>query len=308
MGTQNDLDLRIAALADAQHGVVARRQLLDAGLSAKAIGLRIRAKRLRPLYRGVYAAGHRALTRDGRWMAAVLACGDGALLSHFDAAALHDLAPNRGARIHVTRPSTAGRAPDPKRIHLHRVGTFRPWEATVVDDIPVTTTSRTLLDIARHLHPAALEEVVERAIRRHRFDLHEVSRSLAAHARQPGAPRLRRLLDDLAERDAARTRSAFERDFLALCHDHGLPRPTVNAQVEGLEVDMLWSDRHLIVELDGYAHHGGRAAFERDRDRDQRLALAGYTVVRVTYRQLNDTPDTIVHRLRRLLQVRDVSW
>lgn len=301
MSPRNDTDLRIGALARAQHGPVAHRQLRALGLSHEQIAYRLRVGRLIRRHPDVYLVGHEVLTREGRWMAAVLACGDGALLSHVDAGAHLGLVPARGARIHVIRPSTAGRAPDPRRIHLHRFGTLRPWEGTVVDGIPVTTTGRTLLDLARHLHPAALEEVVEQAIRRHRFDLREVTRCLLEHPRQPGAPRLRRLLDELAERDAAHVRSALERDFLALCRDHDLPRPAVNARVEGLEVDVLWSRRRLIVELDGYAYHAGRAAFEHDRERDQRLALAGYTVVRITYRQLREKPETIVHRLRRLL-------
>jgi very-short-patch-repair endonuclease len=302
MSPRNDTDLRIGALARAQHGPVAHRQLRALGLSHEQIAYRLRVGRLIRRHPAVYLVGHEVLTREGRWMAAVLASGDGALLSHFDAGAHLDLLPTRGERVHVSRPSTSGRAPDPRWIRLHRVGTLRPWEGTVVDGIPTTTVARTLLDLARHLHPAALEQVVERAIRRHRFDLGEVTRCLREHPRQPGAPRLRALLQDLATRDAAHLRSVLERDFLALCHDRGLPRPAVNAHVEGLEVDVLWPSRRLVVELDGYAYHGGRAAFERDRERDQRLTLAGYTVLRVTYRQLHDTPELLVRRLRRLLE------
>lgn len=304
MSPRNDTDLRIGALARAQHGPVAHRQLRTLGLSHEQIAYRLRVGRLIRRHPEVYLVGHEVLTREGRWMAAVLACGDGALLSHFDAGARLDLLPTRGTRIHVIRASTSGRAPDPRRIRLHRFGTLRPWEGTVVDGIPVTTTGRTLLDLARHLHPTALEEIVERAIRLHRFDLGEVTRCLREHPRQPGAPRLRRLLDDLAARDAAHVRSAFERDFLALCDDRGLPRPVANAQVEGLEVDAFWPRRRLIVELDGYAYHGGRAAFERDRERerDQRLTLAGYTVLRVTYRQMRDKPELLIRRLRLFLE------
>jgi very-short-patch-repair endonuclease len=223
------------------------------------------------------------------------------VLSHFDAAAHLDLAANRGARIHVSRPTNAGRAPDPGRITLHRVRTLADDERTTVDGMPVTTVARTLLDLSAHLRPTAVEEAIQRATRAHRFDLTAVRRCLDRHPRQPGAPRLRRLLDELQTRDLANTRSDLERRFLALCADHGLDRPAANARVEGLEVDAFWPRRRLIVELDGYAFHASRSAFERDRERDQRLTLAGFTVLRLTHRQLAERPEAVVHRLRRLL-------
>jgi len=301
MSPRNDTDLTIGALARAQHGPVAHRQLLALGLSHEQIAYRLRVGRLLRRHPSVYLVGHEVLTREGRWMAAVLACGDGAALSHFDAAAHHDLMATRGSRIHVTRPSTSGRAPDPRRIALHRVGTLRTWERTTVDGIPTTTVARTLLDLARRVHPTTLEDVIQRAIRLHRFDLVEVRRCLQEHPRQPGAPKLRRLLEALAERDAAHLRSDLERRFLALCDDHGLPRPAANARIEGFEVDFLWPTRKVVAELDGYAHHASRTAFERDRERDQRLAVAGYTVVRVTHQQMTRTPVEVADRLRRLL-------
>jgi hypothetical protein len=304
MDVENDMDLRLAALADRQRGVVTRRDLLAAGLSRTAIADRVAKGRLRVMYRGVYAVGHRTLTREGRWLAAVWACGDGAVLSHFDAAALWDLMPNRGSRIHVTRPSTAGRAPDLARIHLHRVGTLRAWESTTTEGIPATTVARTLLDLARHLRPRAIEDVIGRADRLSRFDLLAVRRCLDEHPHQPGAPRLRRLLDELIGVGAADLRSVLEARFLQLCDDHGLPAPQTNVTVAGLLVDFAWPQAKLIAETDGYAYHSTPTAFERDRERDQRLALAGYTVVRFTYNQVTRTPEAVANRLRRLLQNR----
>lgn len=301
MGAQNDTDLRIEALATRQGGIVTRKQLRDMGLGEKAISYRVRVGRLLVQYDGVYAVGHRALSREGRWRAAVAACGDGAVLSHFDAAALWDLMPNRGSRIHVTRPSTSGRAPDPARIHLHRVGTLRAWEGTLTEGIPTTTVARTLLDLSRPLRPRAIEDVIGRADRLGLFDLLDVRRCLHEHSRQPGAPRLRRLLGDLHGVGAADLRSVLEVRFLQLCDDHDLPRPLANARVAGLLVDFLWREGRLVVETDGYAYHSSRAAFERDRERDQLLTLAGYTVIRVTYHQVTQTPEAVAHRIRRLL-------
>ncbi|WP_445148189.1 DUF559 domain-containing protein [Baekduia sp. Peel2402] len=289
------------AFAAARHAVISRAELRSLGLGDDAIDHRLALGRLHRLYRGVYAIGHTITSREGRWLAAVLACGEGAALSHFDAASHHDLMASRGSKIHVIRPTNAGRAPDPKRIALHRVGTLRPEEVTTVDGIPTTTVARTLLDLARHVHHTKLEDVIQRAIRLHRFDLLDVRRCLQEHPRQPGAPKLRKLLAELAGRDAALLRSDLERRFLQLCDDHDLPRPAVNTRVEDLEVDFLWPQADLIAELDGYAFHTSRTAFERDRERDQRLAVAGYTVVRVTHHQATRRPAEVADRLRRLL-------
>lgn len=302
MGTPNDTDRVIAALAAVQHGVLTRQQLLAEELTTKEIAARVRAKRLVVMYPGVYAAGHRQLRREGEWLAAVFASGRGAALSHWDAAALWDLRPPRDGRIHVSRASTSGRDPDPARVHIHRVGTLRAWEGTLIDGIPTTTVARTLLDLAPKLRPAAIEEVIGRADRLNVFDLVAVRRCLAEHPRQHGAPKLRRLLDALSGVGAADLRSTLEVRFLQLCADHGLPRPAVNARVAGFMVDFLWRDARLVVETDGYAYHSSREAFERDRERDQRLTLAGCTVLRFTYNQVTRAPEAVAARLRHLLR------
>jgi very-short-patch-repair endonuclease len=303
MRGKDDTDHRIAAYAAANYGVVSFAELRSLGLGEDAVDHRLVRGRLHRRHKGVYTVGHPLLSLRGRWRAAVLACGDGAVLSHSDAAALWDLQPSRDGRIHVIRPSTSGRDPDPARIHLHRVGTFRAWEGTVTDGIPTTTVARTLLDLAPKLRPAALEDVIGRADRLGLFHLLAVRRCLAEHPRQHGAPRLRRLLDDLAGVGAADLRSTLEVRLLQLCVDHDLPRPRVNARVAGFMVDFLWPDANLIVETDGYAYHSSREAFERDRERDQRLTLAGYTVVRFTYNQVTKTPEAVANRLRRLMRI-----
>jgi very-short-patch-repair endonuclease len=304
MGGLDDTDLRIAAFATDHYGVVSYAELRALGLGDDAIEHRRAIGRLQRQYKGVYAVGHRVMTREGRWRAAVLACGPTAVLSHFDAAAHQGLMANRGSRIHVTRASTSGRAPDPGRIRLHRVGTLRAWEATLTEGIPTTTPARTLLDLSAHLRPRAMEDVIAQANRLGVFDLLGARRCLQEHPRLPGAPALRRLLDTIEGKGTADARSVLEVALLQLCDDHGLPTPHANRRVAGYMVDFTWPDAKLIAETDGYAYHSTPTAFERDRDRDQRLTLAGYTVVRFTYNQVTCTPEAVANRLRRLLRPR----
>jgi very-short-patch-repair endonuclease len=301
MGTPHDTDHVIAALAAGQYGVVTRQQLLSAGLTSKEIAVRVRAKRLLPSYPGVYAVGHASLMPEGRRMAAVLACGSGAVLSHGDAAALWGIAAPRGRLIHVSRPSTAGRGPDPRRIRLHRVGTLQPWERTLVEGLPTTTVARTLLDLSSGLRSRAIEDAIAQASRLQLFDLVAVGRCLAAHPRQHGAPALRRVLEELRGTDAADLHSALEVLLLQVCDDYGLPRPATNARVEGLLVDFCWPAKRLVVEADSYTYHSMPSAFERDRERDQQLTLAGYTVVRFTYKQVTRRRRRVAADIRRLL-------
>jgi hypothetical protein len=301
MNVESDPDLQLAALADRQLGVVTRKDLIACGLTRTAIADRVARGRLRVLYRGVYSVGHRRLRREGEWLAAVWGSGRRAALSHWHAAALWDLLPPRGSRIHVSTPSRSGRIPDADRVVLHRVGTLRPWEVTVTDAVPVTTPSRTLLDLARHLRPRPLEELIGRMSRLGHFDLVTVLESLDDHRRMPGTPKLRRLLDDLRGAGPADIRSVLESRFLQMCDDHGLPAPLVNGRVAGLLVDFFWPEAALVVEADGYAFHTTRSAFERDRDRDQRLTLAGYRVIRVTSSQVTREPAEVARRLGALL-------
>src|SRR3954447_4031840 len=259
----------IAGLAERQHGVVAARQLVALGLGRSAIARRVRAGQLHAWYRGVYAVGHRVLMREGRWMAAVLAAGPDAVLSHRSAAALWGIRPSGRSRIEVTAPRRSRHG-----IQVHQ-GRLAPDEVTVYHGIPVTTPARTLVDLAAVLRPDQLGKAVNQA---------EILRlpypDLARYTGRRGIKDLRRPAEPAA------TRNDFEAGFLAFLSAHGLPAPLVNAPLSGVEPDFRWPHAKLIVELDGFGTHGTRRAFEADRARDRRLLTAGWRVMRATYRQL----------------------
>jgi hypothetical protein len=279
MRAQTAPDRRLADLAAKQYGVVSRRQLLHIGFDREAIGRRIRAGRLHPLYRGVYAVGHTVLNRNGRYLAAVMACGPGAVLSHRSAAALWGIRPSAAARVDVTVSRTSG-VRSSARIVVHRP--TRPAEQTVREGIPVTTPGQTLADLAIALPRRALEKAAENA------------EALRLHVRVPdGHPGAKRLAEATAHDLSTTTRSPLEDEFLEICAAYGIPRPLVNTVVEGFEVDFCWPAERLIVETDGYERHGTRAAFERDRARDARLTALGWLVVRFTRRQVRSAPASV---------------
>jgi hypothetical protein len=301
MEGKGDLERRIAEFAAEHHAVASSDELRALGLGDSAIEYRLSIGRLHRRHRGVYAIGHRLLSREGRWRAAVLASGKRAVLSHGDAGAHWGLMPSRGLLIHVSTPSRSARDPDPKRVRLHRVGTLRAWETTIDDRIPTTTVARTLLDLAPLLRPRAMEDVIAESARLGLFDLVAVRRCLVEHPRQHGAPALRRLLDDLHGEGPADLRSTLEVRFLQLCDDHQLPVPQANVTLAGFLVDFHWPGTELVVETDGFTYHSTPSAFEADRARDQTLTLAGYTVVRFTYNQITKEPERCAHHIRRLL-------
>ncbi len=301
MRTKLDIDLEIAALAERQHGIVDRSELLTLGLSADAIGRRIRSGRLQPMYRGVYAVGHRALRPAAYWLAAVRASGAGAVLSHVAAAALWGLRASAASAIDVTVRSAAGRR-GRAGIRLHRCAALSPREMTLHDAIPVTAPARTLLDLAAMLPRRAVERAVDQAEVLRLFDLRALNETIEDHRSRPGAPLLRAVLED-HHAGATVTRSELEERFLALCDGKGIERPRVNVRVAGLEVDFYWPQRNLVVEVDGYRYHGTPRAFERDRARDAMLAAEGVRVLRFSHRQLTGRPDEVV----RALQPRSIS-
>lgn len=277
-------DRRAAEIASRQYGVISRRQLLAAGLGKRAIDHRLATGRLHPLHRGIYAVGHRALTREGVWMAATLACGDDAVVSHLDAAALWGLMAPRPGAVHVTVPTRAGRA---RRagITLHRVP-LPAADATAHRRIPVTTPARTLVDVAAILPIRAVERAIDEAHFLHLLRDGSIESTLERNADRVGARCLATRLER-HEPGSTRTRSELEERFLALCAGHRLPRPRVNASIEGLEVDFLWPAAGVVVETDGYAAHARRGTLERDHERDLRLRAVGYEVLRFTWRQVN---------------------
>jgi hypothetical protein len=291
-------DAAVATLAARQHGVVCRLQLVEAGLGRRAIDHRVRIGWLHRMHRGVYAVGHRPLTRDARWMGAALACGDGAGLSHACAAALWEVRPYSGVWIDVVVPTRAGRARR-DRIRLHRSSILSADDVTAHRGIPVTTIARTLLDVATAFTAPALARTIEQTEIRRLFDLKAIERALARHPSHPGRAKLMRAL--ALYRDDELTRSDLEPIFLALCSAHGIPRPLVNHIVEGREVDFLWPQQRVIVETDGRATHFTIAAYESDRARDARLLALGYRTMRVTALQIRRDEHHVARTLAAIL-------
>ncbi len=281
-----------------QHGVVGRTQLKTMGVGDGSFRHRIGCGRLHRVHRGVYAVGHPLLTWEGRLMAALLACGPGAVASHRSAADVLDLRPSASPAIEVTVLSRGGRRP-PASVTVHRSGTLLAGERTTHRGIPVTTAARTLLDLAAVVDRRSLERAVEQAESLRIFDLAAIRGVLAAHPRRAGCGALRMVLDLWTP--LPHTRSDLEDLFLALCDAHDLERPLVNTLIGEYEVDFLWPRQRVIAETDSHRHHGTRAAFERDRERDARLAAAGYRVVRFTYWQVVEQPAFVAGVIRSLL-------
>jgi very-short-patch-repair endonuclease len=283
----------IVALAERQHGVVARQQLLRAGVFPHVIDHKLALGRLHRLHRGVYAVGHCRLTREGRWMGAVLAAGEGAVLSHRAAAALLGL--GHFLRIEVTAPAHRARP----GIDVH-TSIVPPDEVTAEQGIPVTTIPRTLVDLASVLPPHRVERAVNEAeVQRHTDHL-----SLADLVeRYPGRRGIRTIKSVLArlETGVTVTRSELESRFLAFTRQARLTSPLVNAHLLGFECDCVWPKQRVIVELDGHATHSTREAFEQDRARDRTLQAEGWQVVRVTWRQLHESPEGLAADLRKIL-------
>lgn len=292
------IDRLIADLAARQHGVVARYQLLELGVLSDAIRRRVQAKRLVPIHPGVFAVGHSKLTRYGWWMAAVLACGPGAVLSHQSAAALHGLLGYAGSRVHISSVSQRGR--NINRIRLHIVRNLDRADTTMLQGIPVTTIHRTLLDLAETVPPNRLRHAFEQAEKRELFDRNEMQRTVE---RNPGRHGLKTLLPLLQSSAGPPpdTRSPREDDFVDLCRDHGLPMPHTNVVIEGITVDARFPGTKLIVEIDAYGTHGSRSQFEEDRRRDTILQLAGYTVLRITDRRMLTEAILVVADIRAAL-------
>ena len=277
------LDRAIAVCARRQHGVISAAQLGALGVTPRAVSHRVAAGRLHRLHHGVYAVGHTVLTGHGRWMAAVLAAGPGATLSHASAAALWDLRRSAATIVDVSVPGRAGRIKRPG-LRIHRPRTLRASEAGTREGIPVTTPARTILDLAG-LRYIRLERILDQAEILQLTDYPALAAIANAHPHHPGAGRLRRTLDEY-EAGATLKRSDLERLFLAICDRHGLPTPKVNHTVGNKEVDFLFAEQRLIVEADSWRYHRTRQAFERDRRRDAVHLRAGYRTLRVTDRQL----------------------
>lgn len=294
------VDAAVAALAARQHGVVGYPQLIALGLTRQAIDHRVRSGRFHRIHRGVYAVGHERLTQRGRWMAAVLARGGGAVLSHRSAAALHQILPNRGP-IHVTTPC-GGRKRDGIHPHSH---VLQSDEVTSHDGIPTTTVARTLFDLAAS-DPRDLERAVNEAEFRRLADATGVAELLHRYPRRRGCVRLASILD---ARLVGRTRSELEECFLTLIARANLPIPELNQDLEltpgrWIQPDCTWHHARLIVELDSRAAHETPSRFDSDRERDRLLALQGWTVIRVTWKHVTSDAERLIADLRDLLAAR----
>jgi very-short-patch-repair endonuclease len=292
----------IRGLAERQHGVVARRQLLWLGMSAELVDGRLAAGLLIPVHEGVFAVGHARVTRRGRWLAAVLATGPRSVLSHGSAAELWDIRRSRGWP-EVTRRS-GGTARPGVRVHQTRV--LEQAETTIEAGIPVTSIERTLLDIAASLDIKQLEQAVVAADRTGRLRWQELDRLLVRTLRRPGAPRLRQVAHRVSP-NAVNAKSPPEVDFLALCREAGLHEPHVNVLVGPYQIDFLWPGERVVVETDSYAFHRDRLAFEEDRKRTLALTADGYEVHRVTALMLESDPKPFIRLLRRCLHQRGAS-
>jgi very-short-patch-repair endonuclease len=267
-------DRRIAVIAGRQHGVVTVEQLTEAGIDKDGVAWRVRAGRLYRLHRGVYAVGHRSLSWRGRWSAAVLAAGDGAVLSHASAVALWEfLRPIQGP-VHVT-VDAARRLRSRPGIVVHRSRTLTARDVTRRHRIAVTTPARTIEDVRGSLEPYLFRRALRQA-------------ELAGH-RVPHLSAVKR------------SRSDLELLFLAFCERHELPRPHVNHRVHGYRVDFFFADQRVAVETDTWTYHRGSVAFEDDHARDLALRAHRIATRRYTGDQLEAASDAVATDLRQAL-------
>ena len=295
-------DHGIAELAVSQHGVVSVEQLRKLGMAERAIRRRVAIGRLHRVHRGVYAVGYLPLTMETRWMAAVLAGGEDAVLSHRSAAALWGLRKDDDGPLDVTAPNRRGRAP--KGISAHRDDHVAPTDRTMWRGIPCMTVERTLLDIAAVLPEWELRKAIAQAEVLGILDFSAMRELIRRSRGRRGVARLRLIFEEL-DPATKRTRSELERRFLRLCRNSGLPRPEVNVALDigdgRIEVDFLWRDAGLVVEVDGRQFHDTASAFQRDRWREQRLQLAGWRVSRWTWQHVENEPGRVTKTIRALL-------
>jgi very-short-patch-repair endonuclease len=288
---------RLAALAERQYGIVAKRQLKAIGIGEGAMKHRLRLGRLRSIHRGVYAVGHGPISMRGRWLAAVLACGDGALLSNRSAAVLWGLTGTHRGPVHVSSPS--GRS---SRLgiafHRCRIG---EEERAVHAGIPVTSVARTLVDLAEAFDEIRLGRTFEEAARLRLLDVDAVRLSCARAKGRRGIGNLRRLIEEA--RAPSYPRSPLENRFIEFYREHlsDLPEPHTNVSILDREVDACWPQGRLVIEMDSWEFHSHRAAFERDRSRDAAMQAAGYRVIRLTHRRLEAEPNAVATQLRKML-------
>lgn len=282
------------ALARRQHWVITRQRLLSLSFGAREIERRITAGRLHPVHAGVYAVGRRELSRRGEMMAAVLACGEGAVLSHRSAAELWGIGPPMP--LEVTVPST--RNPRRPGIRIHRRA-VEPKHIAHQDAIPVTTPALTLVDLTPRLPKDDVEKAVNEADRLDLIDPERLRREVEAMRGMRGAPRLRHILD---RRTFTLTQSTLERLFKAISHRAGLPTPVTQEKLNGYWVDFWWPDLGLVIETDGLKYHRTPAQQARAYRRDRAYLAAGLTPLRFSHEEVKYDPAMVEAELRRTLK------
>jgi very-short-patch-repair endonuclease len=272
-------------------------QAAAAEIPASTIRSRVAAGRVHRVFTGVYSFSPPPYERDRLWLAAVLACGSGSLLSDLPAACLLGCAAS-ALTPHVSVPGERGRELDGIVLHQRRIA---EGDRFVRLGIPCTSPARTIVDLATSLPIDALEQILVKADSLRILNRRRLDELVAGRRGRRGSAKLRSLLAG----DPIRVRSEAELDFLRLCRRAGIDLPQVNVRVtvgsKTFEVDFCWPDRRIVIEVDGYAFHGGRSRANADRDRDQLLAIAGWLVHRFTADQIRDDPDEVIRRLRVLL-------
>jgi very-short-patch-repair endonuclease len=277
------------ALAERQHWVITRPQLLRLGFSADAIKHRVKVGRLHPIWRGVYAVGRPRPGEHGLWMAAVLACGPQAFLSHTSAAALLEIVPRSTGPIEIS--VRGGRQPRARTgIRTHRRSELAASDVTQRLGIPLTSSALTLVDIAPRMSRTQLERAIAEADKHDLIDPESLRQELQRFAGRPGTARLRETLDS---HTFTLTDSELERRFVPIALEAGLSLPLTQAHVNGFRVDFYWPELGLVVETDGLRYHRTPAQQAKDRLRDQVHAAAGLTPLRFTRSQVRFEPDRV---------------
>ena len=289
-------DAQVAWCAARQHGVVARGQLVAAGITRSGIERRVAAGWLHRLHRGVFAVGHPGLSRRGRWMAAVLAGGTAGVLSHRSAGALWGMCIDASGP-EITVPGRKRHAQADVTVHS---GAIRPGDVVLLDGIRVTKVARTLLDLAEVLTVEQLVRAVDQATAARHLHPDLMSSMIRQTRGRRGLKPLKQALLITRPQDVL-TRSQLERRALRLITNVRLPAPEANVRLHRYEVDLLWRAHRVVVELDGREWHDTPAAFERDRRRDADLMAHGWRVLRFTWRQVVNDPVWVAARLSAVL-------
>jgi very-short-patch-repair endonuclease len=306
-----EIDRLIGEASAQQHGLITLTQLRALGATRRMVRVRVDRGSLHAVHRGVFSVGHPPITNEARLLAAVLACGPGALLSHRSAASLYRIRNTASPGVDVTAPTRRGLTIG--AIALHRATTIQPEDRDTVKGIPVTSLPRTVIDLATCVSGSSLEYAIHRAESQRKLTPADLEAALARHPGVAGTSAVRRILDAPWHDLAARTRSRWERRLLDICRAHGLPPPEVNKWIPldipagGLEVDFSWPEDLLIVEVDEQASHHTIRARMNDARRDAALGAAGWQVIRIAEEEFAD-PARIANRLLAILYPRPSPW